>query len=84
MTAPANELRAKHRDVIRGNSDRSRLTAGGSDNGRLMTCTRCGLLNRVYEASTGARTDDEHKWSDPADFVCCPPLKPNQEQEATP
>lgn len=38
--------------------------------GRLLVCTKCGAAVDVLEAAVGASTDDEHRWIDPAAFVC--------------
>ena len=37
----------------------------------LMTCTRCGALCEVFQATLGARTPEDHKWIEPGEFVCC-------------
>lgn len=37
---------------------------------RLLTCTRCGALTGVFEAAWGARTEEDHRFLDPAVFVC--------------
>lgn len=37
---------------------------------RNLTCTRCGWLVAVFEATAGARTDAEHRFLDPAVYVC--------------
>lgn len=38
--------------------------------GRLLVCTRCSSSVDVLEAAAGATTDAEHRWINPAEFVC--------------
>jgi hypothetical protein len=38
--------------------------------GRILTCTRCLAVVRVYEATHGAQDDSEHRFLDPATFTC--------------
>ena len=37
---------------------------------RVLACTRCGDLVVVFEAATGAKTEEEHRFLDPAEFTC--------------
>lgn len=38
--------------------------------GRVLECTTCGAHVRVYEATQGARSDQEHRWIDPDAYRC--------------
>lgn len=41
-----------------------------SDFERPLRCTHCDELVLVFEAAQGAKTEDEHRFLDPATFVC--------------
>jgi hypothetical protein len=38
--------------------------------GRVLTCTRCQAVVRVYEVASGAHDDAQHRFLDPATFTC--------------
>lgn len=35
-----------------------------------LTCTRCRRLIAVFEACSGATTEEDHRFTDPLTFVC--------------
>lgn len=45
----------------------------------VLPCTRCETLIALFEASTGATTEEEHRWGDPTTFVCVGCLDPDTE-----
>ena len=38
--------------------------------GRCLVCIACGVVVDVLEACTGATTEAEHRWIDPALYAC--------------
>lgn len=54
--------------AMAGQERRTALPAAAYE--RLLACTRCGTLCRLFEAVHGARTPEEHQHIDAAEFVC--------------
>jgi len=43
---------------------------------RILICTACDRACSVFEAATGASTEEEHRFTDPGSFVCVECLDP--------
>lgn len=43
---------------------------------RPLACARCAETVDVFEANLGARTDDEHRFLDPATYICGQCMEP--------
>lgn len=63
-----SELLARLAEQQRPDHRRTALPAHTYE--RPLTCTDCGELVSVFEAATGARIEDDHRFLDPDAYVC--------------